>query len=109
MLATQLGWNIRLVFRQRLDMAHLFRVSFFRPPHAITFLPEALPMLRQLLIAFAAGLLLTPNLPAQSLTKPRTDALGDSLPPGAVARLGPLRLKHEPPTDPTVHAPTFSP
>jgi WD40 repeat protein len=46
-------------------------------------------MPRQVL-AVLAGLLLAPAAQAQ----PAVDAVGDPLPPGAVARLGTLRLKH---------------
>jgi WD40 repeat protein len=48
-------------------------------------------------LAILIGLLLAPGTQAQ----PKVDALGDPLPPGAVARLGTLRFKH--PSTPELH------
>ena len=66
-------------------------------------------MLKRFLLASVAFLAVAPDIPAQSPVKPRTDGLGDPLPASAVARLGTLRLKHEPALDPTVDAAIFSP
>jgi len=41
-----------------------------------------------------AGFILAPSVHAQPPANPRTDSLGDPLPPGAIARLGTLRFKH---------------
>jgi WD40 repeat protein len=66
-------------------------------------------MLPRFALALVTGFVLAPFLRGQPPAKPRTDALSDPLPAGAVARLGTLRLKHQPDLDPTVDAALFSP
>jgi WD40 repeat protein len=51
-------------------------------------------MIARLVLVLLAGCLVVPGLGGQAPPKPATDGLGDTLPDGAVARLGTLRLKH---------------
>ncbi|HYV34647.1 MAG TPA: hypothetical protein VE988_03020, partial [Gemmataceae bacterium] len=63
---------------------------------------------RSVFVLLAVSLLL-PSVNAQPPAKPRTDSLGDPLPPGAIARLGTLRFKHDPGRSARVHTAIFSP
>ena len=65
-------------------------------------------MTRHLASLLSAGLLLVLPADPQVRTSPQTDALGDPLPAGAIARLGTLRLKHKQPGLPAIKA-LFSP
>ena len=51
-------------------------------------------MVFRFMLVLFSGLFLSAAVQAQSPAPPRTDALGDPLPAGAIARLGTLRLKH---------------
>src|SRR5262245_29080753 len=82
---------------------------------------EAFPMIARVLLVLVAGCSILPKLQAQppdngpqtprikGPPSPLTDALGDPLPPGAIARLGTLRFKHTPALDPTIDVAMFSP
>jgi WD40 repeat protein len=61
------------------------------------------------LLTIAAFVFLASPQDAQTADKPRTDALGDPLPDGAIARLGTLRLKHAPATGATIDGALVSP
>jgi WD40 repeat protein len=55
---------------------------------------ETSNMLPRFALGLFAAFILAPTARAQPPAKPRTDALGDPLPAGAVPRLGTLRFKH---------------
>ncbi len=65
-------------------------------------------MVIRVILLFLAGAALAADLHAGP-PAPRTDALGDLLPEGAIARLGTLRFKHTPSGDPTIDVAFFAP
>src|SRR5580765_6711204 len=66
-------------------------------------------MIPRLASILFAGILFVANVHAQPPAKPRTDSLGDPLPPGAIARLGTLRFKHDPGRYAIIRTAIFSP
>jgi WD40 repeat protein len=75
---------------------HRDRMVFFSRIDAGQFLTirGAFDMMVRCVWTLFAGLLVAVPVRGQVPAKPLTDALGDPLPPGAVARLGTLRWKH---------------
>ncbi len=66
-------------------------------------------MIYRIMLVLLAGCTFIGNLQAQSSPAPRTDALGDPLPKGAIARLGTVRFKHNPAANGIIDMAYFSP
>ena len=66
-------------------------------------------MIRRITLVLVAAFLVVGNVMAQPAIWSRTDALGDPLPEGAIARLGTLRFKHTPAKNGTIDMAIFSP
>src|SRR4051812_42776788 len=95
------------------DMPPWKRVSS-KLTHAGSLFLETRPMLSRAACTFLVALWFVTGLQGQPIqadqaNKPSTDALGDPLPDGAIARLGTLRFKHTPARGVVIDAAAYSP